>query len=316
MNIKLAKAISLTIAGAALSVGTSSAFAGLTMYNTYNAYSVAEATDLNAKGTDGWVYGKAVAPNGVASPGFVGIGGSSTVSNSTPFGYAGGAPVNWAAQLTGGGDSVTISSADAYTRYGVYADIDAGAGAWGNNANHSNPTDPGSIAGWRHNTDYGLFESNVTTQVNLSAVGVSGVTANGTPILDPNNTFGFTIFQGMDTSTTAYSHHGSWNAGNNTAGLSAASLPGGGTTFTLSQIVAYSVGGANPQNISNISFTAQAGQVYTIVLGGYNNGSWGSTTEGYQLTIASVPVPGAVWLFGSAMAGLIGFGRRKLSASV
>jgi hypothetical protein len=30
-----------------------------------------------------------------------------------------------------------------------------------------------------------------------------------------------------------------------------------------------------------------------------------------QLVITTVPVPGAVWLFGSAIAGLIGFGRRK-----
>ncbi|MDT4290533.1 hypothetical protein RO575_13275 [Methylomonas sp. MO1] len=30
-----------------------------------------------------------------------------------------------------------------------------------------------------------------------------------------------------------------------------------------------------------------------------------------NIVVASVPVPGAVWLFGSAMAGLIGFGRRK-----
>ena len=30
-----------------------------------------------------------------------------------------------------------------------------------------------------------------------------------------------------------------------------------------------------------------------------------------QTSVAAVPVPGAVWLFGSAMAGLIGFGRRK-----
>ncbi|OQW70052.1 MAG: hypothetical protein BVN35_18325 [Proteobacteria bacterium ST_bin11] len=32
---------------------------------------------------------------------------------------------------------------------------------------------------------------------------------------------------------------------------------------------------------------------------------------GVELTVRPVPVPGAVWLFGSAIAGLIGFGRRK-----
>lgn len=37
--------------------------------------------------------------------------------------------------------------------------------------------------------------------------------------------------------------------------------------------------------------------------------AWG--VMNYKLEVAAVPVPGAVWLFGSAMAGLIGFGRRK-----
>jgi hypothetical protein len=35
------------------------------------------------------------------------------------------------------------------------------------------------------------------------------------------------------------------------------------------------------------------------------------TTGWHELTVTSVPVPGAVWLFGSALAGLLGFGRRK-----
>jgi len=37
-------------------------------------------------------------------------------------------------------------------------------------------------------------------------------------------------------------------------------------------------------------------------------GNYGFTI---QTTVAAVPVPGAVWLFGSALAGLVGFGRRK-----
>lgn len=40
-------------------------------------------------------------------------------------------------------------------------------------------------------------------------------------------------------------------------------------------------------------------------------------TEGYtiQTTVSAVPVPGAVWLFGSAIAGLVGMGRRKSIAA-
>jgi hypothetical protein len=236
------------------------------------------------------------------SPGFVGIGGSASVSTSTPFGYAGGAPVNWAAQFTGGTDSATVSQADAFTRYGVYADIDTAKGAWSD-------ASLGGASGWRHNLDYGLFKSDVGGTITLSA---SGLTQGGT-------NFGFTIFKGMDASTGAYNHHGPWNSGNNSTGLTANSLPGGGSNFGgTGNIVAYSVGGSTPSNLNTITFTADPGQVYTIVLGGYRNGAWGDTADGYVLNVSSaapVPIPAAVWLFGSALAGLGVIGRRKDQAA-
>jgi hypothetical protein len=40
----------------------------------------------------------------------------------------------------------------------------------------------------------------------------------------------------------------------------------------------------------------------------------GSYGFNIQTTVAAVPVPGAVWLFGSALAGLVGYGRRKTTA--
>ncbi len=123
----------------------------------------------------------------------------------------------------------------------------------------------------------------MTGPVTLSAVGVSG---DGT-----TKAFGFTIFKGMDTSTGAYNHHGAWNSGNNTqlGAPTAASLPGGGFNLTAGDIVAYSVGGTTPQNLNTITFNATAGQVYTIILGGYKNGGWTDTTDGYKLTISQAP---------------------------
>lgn len=41
--------------------------------------------------------------------------------------------------------------------------------------------------------------------------------------------------------------------------------------------------------------------------------SWG--TGWHELTVTSVPVPGAVWLFGSALMGFVGLGRRKAIAA-
>jgi hypothetical protein len=54
---------------------------------------------------------------------------------------------------------------------------------------------------------------------------------------------------------------------------------------------------------------------YTLILGGYD----GTTAGGnllYTATITAspVPVPGAIWLFGSAMAGLLGVSKRKRAA--
>jgi hypothetical protein len=72
------------------------------------------------------------------------------------------------------------------------------------------------------------------------------------------------------------------------------------------------------------SFFLQAG-IYSLVVGGasepafdidgttlLNGGTYGVVAN---LSVQPVPVPGAVWLFGSAIAGLIGFGRRKSIAA-
>lgn len=301
---QLSKAIAFAITATALTAGSvSTASAATTMYNTFNAFTTATPTDGAPPNgfqptTDGWVWGgigatKASSGN-AATPGFVGVGGSSAVTSSTPYGYGGSGIVNWGITLTNATDSGVISQADSFNRYGIYADIDTAKGAWSDNALTG-------AGGWRHNLDMGLFKSTVTTDVRLS---VQGLTQSGT-------NFGFTIFKGMDTSTGAYSHHGSWNAGNNASGVTAASLPGGGTSFSLADVVAYSVGGASPLNLNDITFRAEAGQVYTIALGGYRNGEWSNTADGYVMNVAAVPLPGAVWLFGSAMAGFMGYGRRK-----
>lgn len=290
MNKTLSKHIGSTIAGACLTMVTDLAVAGTTMYNNYNAYASQQASDFNSNGTDGWVYGFGNGP-GQETPSFSGTASSSTL----PFGYSGGSILNWAAELTGSGDSVTVSSLDAHTRYGVWADIDVAGGSWSDNSSGDN-----GASGWRHNVDFGLFKSQIDTDITLHGVGITN-----------SDHFGFTIFKGMDTSNSAYSHHGGWNSGNNASGLSSNSLPDGGTTFSVSDIVAYSIGGSNPQNISDISFHANADQIYTIVMGGYRDADWGTTSDGYALTISAVPIPGAVWLFGSALAGLAGLRRRR-----
>jgi hypothetical protein len=248
-------------------------------------------------GTDGWqgdnTFGAAVE--------WVGTGSTNTAA----FGYT-GEHLNWGVQFTGGlGNTATISTFDSFNRYGRYADIDTAKGAWSDAAS-------GGAAGWRHDLEMGLFKTDVAGTVTLNAQG----------ILQSNTNFGFTIFRGMG-SQGAYNHHGGWNAGNNTSGLTSASLPGGGTNFdpdgagpqtAIGQIVAYSVGGASPLNLNTISFEAEANQIYAIWLGGYKNGSWGDTVDGYQLSIsqpATVPLPGTAWLLASGLFGLLSSKRKK-----
>jgi len=310
---KLATAIAWAIAGAALtaaSVSTASASA-TTMYNLtsaegidFNSTTAACAPCNGGAGTDGWVWGFHGTPLGAANS--VANWAGTAGTNTTPFGYNGGGVLHWALHMTSY-DTAVISSQDSVDRYGVAADIDTAKGAW------SDASSSGA-SGWRHDLDYGLFKSDVGGTVTLNA---QGINQNGT-------NFGYTIFKGMDTSTVDYAHHGAWNTSNNTqiGAPTSSSLPAGGTTFgatnadAIANIVAYSIGGATPSNLNTISFNADAGQIYTIVLGGYRNGAWGDTVDGYKLNVSAVPVPGAVWLFGSAMAGLIGFGRRhKKSAA-
>lgn len=303
---KLAKALTLVMAGSALSVAVISdaSASATTMYNLTTSGGNDNSSNTTicapcAGNTDGWVYGYTNASNGTDTS--VAKWAGTTGTNKTPFGYI-GAQLNWGLHFTSY-DSAVISSQDSLNRYGVAADIDTAKGAWSDNALTG-------AQGWRHDLDFGLFKSDVGGAITLSAQGVNQSGTN----------FGFTIFKGMSSNAT-YNHHGAWNASNNSGGLTSASLPGGGTNFDpdgagpltgKDAIVAYSIGGSTPSNLNTITFNADPGQIYTIVIGGYRNGNWTDTVDGYKLNVSAVPVPGAVWLFGSAMAGLVGFGRRRL----
>lgn len=273
---KLSTAVGFALTGI-LGLGVSSAASAHVMYNTYNAYTSNIGTDTDTAGTDGHE-----ASN---SASWVG-----TAVGTTPFDYAGGW-ANWAAHLHAAGSSLVVSSQNAHDDYGVWADIDTAKGAWNDGLFSQTP----ESTGWGHNTDVGLFKSDVTQTVTLTATNIDASSWQN---------FGISVFSGMNTG--AYGHHDGWNVGYTAGNTVPATLnnPLGMTGLTY----------LDHTDSSSITFTAQAGQVYSILLGGYSGSdNWGPHS-GYQLNISSVPVPGAVWLFGSAMAGMIGFGKRKRSA--
>lgn len=311
---QLAQAVSIAIAGVAMFAGVLSdaSAAATTSYNmaVRNDALLPNGISNRVGGTDGWVWGST--DNGASfnwnystpTPGFAGTG----AGNPTPFGYIGKAHLNWAVQLGGAGDTAQISTADALLRYGpsgtgqiTDVEIDTGAGSWLDG--QATPT------GWKHLTDIGLIKSDVTQNVTLNLTRMS---APSTPFLT-NDNFGVTVFTGMDTNTGAYSHHGGWNCPTcATPTLFTANNPFGTNGLT------YLTHDGTVDTNNGLTFTAQAGQVYSIYLGGAGVGVWNRNVSDYQLDIATspVPVPAAAWLFSSALVSLISVHRRRKVVSI
>ncbi len=298
---KLAKAVAMVIAGSAISAGASAHV----MYNTFTTAAPAN--------TDGWTHiydapGDTNTPGVATGPESQGNKGTlvpwvGTAGGALPFGYTGSAHLNWAAAIHHTG-TMEVSSADALADHGFAAEIDTGAGAWkddgtdqSGNLTASGPT------GWKHQTDIGLIKSDIDTTIRLNLTTLGGV----------NNNFGVTVFTGMDTTTANYSHHGGWN---NTSRPETSSNPFYFNNLNVSTGtgMTYLTHDATVDATNYIEFFAQAGQVYTVALGGNGVGRWNANVSGYELQISAVPVPGAVWLFGSALAGVVGLRRRKQAA--
>lgn len=280
----LSKAIKIALTGSALVMSISSANASLTMYNTFTT------TDQNS--TDGWTRTGGSSGTGSLQP-WVGVA-------NRPFNFRGPSALSWAIQLNGTGDSGEISTADSLARYGFAAEIDTAQGAW--------QDESAAKTGWRHQIDFGLIRSDVTQKVRLSA----SVVGDAFPSL-----FGISLYKGMDNRLGGgWSHHGGWNAGYVAGDTSEANLakvntnnPMDITGLTFLDFIDSS--GLGPHGGNYLEFIAEAGQIYTVHIGGRAGGSWNGVKASYALDVAAVPVPGAVWLFGSAMAGLVSISRRK-----
>ncbi len=275
----LAKAIAIAVTSTALSFGVVSTASAHVMYNT-GAFAA----------TDGWTKEDGRNNTGAVIP------WKGTPGGVRPFGFEGLQAVNWAATLHTGTSTVEVSQADSIADYGFAADLDTANGSWG--AWQVDPATPTFTRGWAHNTDYGLVKSLVDTtiQVNVSKVNSA----------DNINNFGITVFTGMDDGTAGFSHHSAWNAGYISGlneGPAQIDNPHGTSGLT------YLTHGDQ----STVTFQAVADQVYSIYLGGNDiGGDIFGTPYGYKAEISAVPVPAAVWLFGTGLFGLAGLGRRKL----
>jgi len=78
-----------------------------------------------------------------------------------------------------------------------------------------------------------------------------------------------------------------------------------GTAVTLTPTGSL-VDNAGSNSIPFFTFLMQAGAQYVLQLTGDGTGITGSVS-----TISAVPLPGALWLFGSALLGFLGFSNRR-----
>jgi len=230
-----------------------------------------------------------------------------TTNGSLPFGYNGNQNLNWAV-LIDGNDPVqhklTISEADALTKYNTAVTLDVGRGAW------FDGTTPGS--GWGHTVDFGLFKSSVDTNLTISAKS-----------LIPGTKLGFTLFTGMDSAGSSYGRHRAWNTG---PGYQPAifvnprtnSNPFGTTGVNYLAHAAPDEGNYNSATgETTYTLPVVAGQVYSLYIGGSNtlfsSPGAGPSSLGYQVsfTPSQVPLPAAAWLMGGGLITLFAAGRKK-----
>lgn len=283
IKTKIAKAVAFTI----LSAGLATNVSAHVMYNTFTA---------GDSSTDGWTYGGANNPGyPTVGPGWLGTPASGTL----PFGYSGNGWVNWAAAIHQNG-TLEVSAAQAASAYsGAVVDIDTNKGSW-NDDGQGSATNP---EGWAHNTDIGLIKSDFNGTVTLNITNVDAV--------NQWTNFGVSVFEGMDAAGGSVNHHATWNTGWTASNETPANA---NNPFGLS--LNHLKHDATVDAINGLTFDVTAGQVYTVLLGGHEFGSVFGPTADYKLTITAVPLPAAVWLFGSTLASLVGFNRRHSKITI
>lgn len=171
-----------------------------------------------------------------------------------------------------------------------------GAVSWNDPINTGDPIG----TGWTHTSNWTALTLTEAANLSVTLAQTTNPTASG---LIP----AFSLYQGQQ--NTGFDYHVYNNAGNFDWSTQ------GGDSSSLS----YIGNEANSGHLSSITKNFSLGPgLYTLVYGGNALGVTGATLGsaiGYQatLTTAPVPLPAAVWLFGSGVAGVIAFARRRMS---
>jgi hypothetical protein len=258
IKTKIAKAVSIAIAGCALGLTSNAVNAQTAFYAPSTTFSANGSNTYSMTGSDG-VYSWSGANTLASFIGKEGVGwGHATEWLS--FTLTSATSLDIVMQRTG----TNTVFAPAFSLYST-----------------TGYTDPGSVSGTGH------------TYSQVATTSVSGWLA------DPN--------QGGATGLVGYANSGfsGWTNGfGQSVGI------GSGGTVNVSNGYAELITGVLGPGQYLMALGSAAGQ--SDGNGGITTlASTGTGTNTFSLNVTAVPVPGAVWLFGSALMGFIGMGRRK-----
>jgi hypothetical protein len=206
------------------------------------------------------------------------------VVTQDPAALQSGLTYEWLAEADHGGDGQISGS--------------VGAKSW------AEPGQPAGAKGWTHTSDWVALDLSAMHETSLVTIELArGATGDLFPA--------FSLFSGWETVNSDATNHTFNNIGN----ISWA------TSLTFIDHVA-NAGGVNGTE-SGVGLTSVSKQfllapgLYTIALGGnpsFDLGQTGSHAFIANLDVAAVPVPAAVYLFGSGLVGLVGLARRRMTA--
>jgi hypothetical protein len=107
--------------------------------------------------------------------------------------------------------------------------------------------------------------------------------------------------------TLGYANSGSGYASNSFG----QAVNAGANDVSIDDLYESGVTGSVGQGVASLTLNNLKAGWYTMFVAGADGTLAGSPID---VSVSAVPVPGAVWLFGSALVGLVGASRRKLSA--